>query len=61
MIFLDYEVQARLYKFARGRGTPEADLEAIFQYPRGKDALVGIVRHWPHHTDHLHVRFKPGR
>lgn len=61
MIFLDYEVQARLYGYARGRGTPEADLEAIFQYPRGKDALVGIVRHWPHHGDHLHVRFKPGR
>ncbi len=59
MIFLDYAVQARLYKFAVEGGTPEADLEAIFQYPRGKDALVGIVRHWPHHTDHLHVRFKP--
>ncbi|CAN5846147.1 hypothetical protein BH11MYX3_BH11MYX3_18720 [soil metagenome] len=59
MIFLDYAVQARLYKFAAQRGTPESDLEAIFQYPRGKDALVGIVRHWPHHTDHLHVRFKP--
>ncbi len=61
MIFLDYEVQARLYKFARQRGTPEADLAAIFQYPRGKDAFAGIVRHWPHHADHLHVRFKPDR
>ncbi len=59
MIFLDYAVQARLYKFAHQRGTPESDLEAIFQYPRGRDALVGIVRHWPHHADHLHVRFKP--
>lgn len=61
MIFLDYDVQERLYKFARSRGTPESDLEAIFQYPRGKDAFAGIVRHWPHHADHLHVRFKPGR
>lgn len=61
MIFLDYEVQARLHKFARQRGTPEADLEAIFQYPRGRDAFAGIVRHWPHHADHLHVRFKPER
>ena len=60
MIFLDYDVQERLYKFARQRGTPEADLDAIFQYPRGKDTLAGIVRHWPHHTDHLHVRFKAG-
>lgn len=60
-IFLDYEVQKRLYDYARKRGTPEDDLAAIFQYPRGKDALVGIVRHWPHHADHLHVRFKPDR
>jgi Penicillin-insensitive murein endopeptidase/LysM domain len=61
MIFLDYDVQARLYKFAKQRGTPEEDLAVIFQYPRGKDTLVGIVRHWPHHADHLHVRFKPAR
>ncbi|MBL9012679.1 MAG: penicillin-insensitive murein endopeptidase [Myxococcales bacterium] len=61
LIFLDYEVQKRLYEFARRRGTPEDDLAAIFQYPRGQDTLVGIVRHWPHHADHLHVRFKPDR
>ncbi len=61
MIFLDYEVQARLYRYAKQRGTPDEDLAVIFQYPRGKDTLAGIVRHWPHHTDHLHVRFKPAR
>ena len=60
MIFLDYDVQATLYKFAKKRGTPEEDLAAIFQYPRGKDTLAGIVRHWPNHADHLHVRFKSG-
>jgi hypothetical protein len=61
MIFLDYDVQARLYKWAKARGTPEDDLGFLFQYPRGKDALVGLVRHWPHHADHMHVRFRPGR
>lgn len=60
MIFLDYGVQERLYKFAKKRGTPAADLAAIFQYPRGKDTLAGIVRHWPHHADHFHVRFRSG-
>ncbi len=60
MIFLDYEVQATLYKFAKKRGTPDEDLAAIFQYPRGKDTLAGVVRHWPHHADHFHVRFKSG-
>jgi len=59
-IFLDYDVQARLYKFAKQRGTPDADLAEIFQYPRGKDAFAGLVRHWPHHADHFHIRFKPG-
>ena len=61
MIFLDYDVQARLYKWAENHGTSQADLEHVFQYPRGKDELVGIVRHWPHHADHMHVRFKPAR
>lgn len=61
LIFLDYDVQARLYKFAKQRGTPDNDLAVIFQYPRGKDTLAGLVRHWPHHADHLHVRFKASR
>ena len=61
IVFLDYDVQRRLYEHAKKRGTPEADLAAIFQYPRGKDSLSGLVRHWPNHADHFHVRFKPGR
>jgi hypothetical protein len=61
MIFLDYDVQARLYKWARSRGTPDDELAALFQYPRGRNELAGLVRHWPHHGDHMHVRFKSGR
>lgn len=61
MIFLDYDLQRRLHAYAKQRGTPHDDLAMIFQYPRGKDALAGLVRHWPHHADHFHVRFKPGR
>jgi hypothetical protein len=60
-IFLDDDVQARLYRYAKQRGTPDADLAALFQYPRGKDTLAGLVRHWPHHSDHLHVRFRDPR
>jgi LysM repeat protein len=58
MIFLDYDVQARLYKWAQSRGTSAEDLEFLFQYPRGRNELAGLVRHWPHHGDHMHVRFK---
>ncbi|HEY5924879.1 MAG TPA: penicillin-insensitive murein endopeptidase, partial [Kofleriaceae bacterium] len=58
MMFLDYALQKRLYQWAQKRGTPESDLEHLFQYPRGKDAQVGLIRHWPNHADHVHVRFK---
>ena len=61
MIFLDYGVQERLYNWAIARGTPKDELEYLFQYPRGKDDLIGVIRHWPGHTDHFHVRFKAGR
>jgi LysM repeat protein len=61
MIFLDYAVQKRLYDWARARGTPDEDLADLLQYPRGKDSMSGLVRHWPNHSDHLHVRFKPVR
>lgn len=59
MIFLDYDLQHRLYDFAKRRGTPDSELEYIFQYPRGRDELSGLVRHWPGHGNHFHVRFKP--
>lgn len=59
MIFLDYDAQRRLYAWARARGTPDAALAFVLQYPRGKTELVGLVRHWPGHGDHMHVRFKP--
>jgi murein endopeptidase len=61
IIFLDHAVQRRLYAWAHARGTPDADLATLLQYPRGKDTQVGLVRHWPNHADHLHVRFKSGR
>lgn len=61
MIFLDYDVQAKLYAYAQKHGVADKDLTRIFQYPRGKDETSGIVRHWPHHNDHMHVRFKPVR
>ena len=58
MIFLDSGVQKLLYDYARGRGTPERELAFLLQYPRSEDAIAGLVRHWPGHTNHFHVRFK---
>ena len=61
IMFLDHAVQARLHRWARRRGTPDAQLAELLQYPRPPGALAGLVRHWPHHHDHLHVRFKPAQ
>ncbi|MDB4958683.1 MAG: Peptidoglycan-binding lysin domain protein [Myxococcales bacterium] len=59
MIFLDHAVQGRLYTWAKAHGTPDDELAFLLQYPRTSN--TGIVRHWPNHTDHMHVRFKSGR
>ena len=59
MIFLDYDLQRRLYAYAKHHGTPERELDFMFQYPHGRDELTGLVRHWPGHANHMHVRWKP--
>lgn len=57
-IFLNYKTQKVLYKMARKNGISKTDLSKVFQYPRGRHAPEGIVRHHAGHEDHLHVRFK---
>jgi len=56
VIYLDYDLQGRLYEWAKEHSVPKSLLDKIFQYPtRGGE---GLVRHEPYHDDHLHVRFK---
>lgn len=57
MIFIDYRLQSKLYRYAKRRGVAEANLRKWFQYPRGKYQPVGVIRHYKNHADHLHVRF----
>lgn len=56
-IFIDYRLQARLYRHAREQGATRQELHRWFQYPRGRTHPLGIIRHYPQHDDHLHVRF----
>ena len=56
-IFLDYSLQEPLYEEARRRGATREQLSRWFQYPRGRSSPAGIVRHYPKHRDHAHVRF----
>ena len=57
-ILLDYELQRMLHKFASTHGVEAAELERLFQYPHGPNAKRGLVRHFPKHRNHLHVRFR---
>jgi murein endopeptidase len=56
-IFLDYRLQARLYKVAREAGADRRTLRRLIQFPRGSRARRGLLRHSPGHDIHLHVRF----
>jgi murein endopeptidase len=58
MMFLDFDLQKLLYDWALENGEAPDYLARIFQYPHGRGAAAGIVRHEPHHADHIHVRFR---
>jgi hypothetical protein len=58
MVFLDFEVQGILYRWALDQGISERRLARIFQYPHGRGSSESIVRHEPNHDNHMHVRFK---
>lgn len=58
MVFLDFDVQGILYRWAQEHGVSEHRLGRIFQYPHGRDSSEGLVRHEPNHDNHMHVRFQ---
>lgn len=58
MMFLDYKVQGLLVQWAREHDIDEDKIDRLFQFPRGRAASDGLVRHEPNHMDHVHVRFK---
>lgn len=57
-VFLDYGLQRLLYEHAIAEGMAPERLAAVFQYPRGRHAPRGVVRHWRGHVNHFHVRFR---
>jgi LysM repeat protein len=57
VIFMDYDLQAPLYRYVQRRGATPSQLNAWFQYPRGRRASGGIIRHFSNHRNHYHVRF----
>lgn len=59
-IFVDYTLQEPLYEYAKKKGVSQRTLDRVFQYPRGRHARGGIIRHEPGHRTHFHVRFACG-
>ncbi len=57
-IFVDYDVQRLLYEHAQLEGVDDVTLDRLFQYPYGRRASHGVIRHWKGHRDHFHVRFE---
>ncbi|HKE13275.1 MAG TPA: penicillin-insensitive murein endopeptidase [Kofleriaceae bacterium] len=55
-IYMTYGTQAIFYRLARQHHVPREQLE-WFQYPHGRRADHGIIRHEPGHEEHFHVRF----
>jgi LysM repeat protein len=60
VVFLDYKRQKYLYRAAKAAGADETTLGAMLQYPRGAYVRRGLVRHYPGHEKHFHVRFGCG-
>lgn len=56
-LFVDYQVQKRLYWYALRSGEDKNFLDEVFQYPRWRGGRARI-RHVAGHDDHYHVRFR---
>lgn len=56
-VFADYSLQRLLYDHALAAGVGPERLAELFQYPRGRHAPYGLIRHWRGHVNHFHVRF----
>ncbi len=58
LIFVDYNLQRLLHRYAKKQGASKAWLKATFQFPRGRGNRKGTIRHSKGHKHHFHVRFK---
>lgn len=56
-IYVDRSLHEVLYREAQRRGATRAELARWFQHPRGPSADDELIRHFPNHANHLHVRF----
>ena len=58
-VFLEYELQEKVYRAAKLSGATDEELASAMQWPRGPHAS-GILGHSSGHVGHIHVRFRCG-
>jgi hypothetical protein len=61
VIFLDIDLQSRLYEAARSLGETPDTLRDIISWPNWKENTRPVVRHAKGHDGHIHVRITCGR
>jgi murein endopeptidase len=59
-IFLEIDLQSRLYEAARSLGETPETLRPIIAWPNWKENTRPIVRHSSGHDGHIHVRIRCG-
>lgn len=61
-IFIDHRLQRVLHDYVvKHRKLSKKERKEVFQYPRSRRAMTGIIRHEPGHATHMHVRFRKMR
>lgn len=60
VIFLEYKRQKHLFRKAEEMGIDADEIDRVLQWPIGRAASRGVVRHSPGHDAHIHVRFRCG-
>lgn len=56
-IFINYALQKFFFQAATDMGYSDAQLNYLFQYPKGEGTRSGVIRHAKGHFRHAHIRF----
>ncbi len=56
-IYIAKKLQKLLHKEA-AKHLSEAELTALFEFPRSPGSATATIQHWRGHANHMHVRFK---
>lgn len=59
-VFLQYELQEKVYEAAKLMGATDEELEQMISWPRGENSRTALLQHSDGHIRHIHVRFKCG-